>query len=92
MTNEVKISRAIGVQADNPEALREYVRSYLAETRLAALPYAPELSITMPGCDKKVDYATVDDIPDVDVPCPCGDEAHYMIKYVENPRKFHAPR
>ena len=38
------------------------------------------LVIMMP-CGSHVNYATPDDIPEVDVPCPCGDPHHWLLKY-----------
>ena len=33
------------------------------------------------SCGHQVVYKTEDDIPDHDVPCPCGDPRHWMIRY-----------
>jgi len=38
------------------------------------------LSISMP-CGQHLKYRTPDDIPGHDVPCPCGDPTHWMIRY-----------
>ena len=39
-----------------------------------------ELVIQM-SCGHQVTYKTKDDIPDTDVPCPCGDPTHWFIRY-----------
>lgn len=44
-----------------------------------AVPDAPILSIDM--CGKTTKYQTYDDIPEVDVPCSCGNPNHWLIKY-----------
>lgn len=38
------------------------------------------LIISMP-CGEMVSYATLDDLPFVDVPCPCGDPDHLVLAY-----------
>lgn len=43
----------------------------------APIPY---LSVTLP-CGTIVSYETAKDIPEVDVPCPCGDKSHWIIRY-----------
>lgn len=43
-------------------------------------PDRPVLTITMP-CGVCQEYSTYDDIPDVDIACPCGNPSHWIIKY-----------
>jgi len=43
-------------------------------------PDLPLLSITAP-CGCAVHYRSFDEIPEVDVPCPCGNPRHTMIRY-----------
>lgn len=45
-------------------------------------PQTPDiyLSVSMP-CGNVVNYRTAKDIPEVDVPCPCGDKSHWIIRY-----------
>lgn len=38
-----------------------------------------DLVISMP-CEESVTYKTLDDIPEVDTPCPCGNPNHWFIK------------
>lgn len=37
---------------------------------------------TMP-CGHKVSFKTFKDIPATDTPCPCGDPAHWLVKYFD---------
>jgi hypothetical protein len=41
----------------------------------------PFLVCHIDACDQTCTYRTPNDIPDVDVPCPCGNPAHWMIRY-----------
>ena len=34
-------------------------------------------------CGNAVDYKTFDDIPNEDVPCPCGNPKHWFIRYMD---------
>ena len=45
------------------------------------MPDDPALVVGMPDCGGSAVYDTVNDIPLVDVPCPCGDPRHWLIKY-----------
>ncbi len=66
--------------ADSPELLVAHVAE-----RLAEMPADPEratiaLCAVLP-CGGSASYPTVNDIPRHDVPCPCGDPTHWLIKY-----------
>ena len=39
------------------------------------------LGVTMELCGGQITYRTADDIPLVDVPCPCGDPNHWLVKW-----------
>lgn len=39
------------------------------------------LGISLEACGGRVTYRTADDVPLVDVPCPCGDPNHWLIKW-----------
>lgn len=41
------------------------------------------LGVYLKPCGGSATYRTIDDIPLVDVPCPCGDPNHWLIKYTE---------
>lgn len=41
------------------------------------------LSCSLEACGGEVSYRTADDMPLVDVPCPCGDPNHWLIKWTE---------
>jgi len=36
--------------------------------------------VVMP-CGSKVKYNTIFDIPNEDIPCPCGNPNHWLVKY-----------
>ena len=62
-------------------AMREGWR--IAEEKCYPTDGIPILSITEP-CGNSVEYAEIEDIPLVDVPCTCGNPGHYFIKYTDN--------
>lgn len=68
-----EISSYCELWAENPEALREYLSGFHA-------PTGPIVEIVGP-CGSKIEYATIADIPDINVPCPCGNERHWVVKY-----------
>ncbi len=41
------------------------------------------LVVSLGNCGGEGIYRTADDIPLVDVPCPCGDPNHWLIKWEE---------
>jgi len=41
----------------------------------------PFFHFTMPECGTHVDYRTEADVPLVDTPCPCGNPAHWLVKW-----------
>jgi hypothetical protein len=65
------------------QVLVDAIDKKIEEGRIEGIAYPkPDtyLSINMP-CGSHVEYKTPNDIPDEDVPCPCGDPKHWMIKY-----------
>ena len=45
-------------------------------------PEAPYAVITM-DCGEEKTYRRIEDIPTEDVPCPCGNPNHWIVKWVE---------
>lgn len=43
-----------------------------------------EIGVGMP-CGEKAAFAAIEDLPHASVPCPCGDEDHWLVKYEEEP-------
>ena len=41
-----------------------------------------ETICSLQSCGGRAVYRTADDIPLVDVPCPCGDPNHWLIKWI----------
>ncbi len=69
-----ELTNAYGVWAETPDVLR------LAITFPTPLSPKPPIEIEMP-CGNTMPLRTTEDIPDADVPCPCGDERHWLVKY-----------
>lgn len=42
------------------------------------------LSIGLP-CGHRAEYETPNDIPEVDIPCSCGNSRHWFIRYENRP-------
>ena len=55
---------------------KEQVSSFLDEETNFAL-----LVPSLEPCGGQVTYHTADDVPLVDVPCPCGNPNHWLIKW-----------
>lgn len=64
------------------QILVDHIKNWMENYREYCKPRAPALSITM-SCGNSVSYQTFDDIPEVDVPCPCGDKSHWFIRYMD---------
>ena len=39
------------------------------------------LELSLKACGGQATYRTADDVPLVDVPCPCGDINHWLVKW-----------
>ena len=74
---KVNIEKAWGIYAKNREVLIDHIRGTVS---------LPVLTITMP-CNHSVVYETSADIPDSDVPCPCGKPDHWFIQYSDTGRR-----
>ncbi len=79
----LKVSAVIGVQANDRPTLLEYLKGLCSQFGLKVphLAGGPLLTIKLP-CGSEARYDTEGDIPDVSVPCPCGNPTHWLIKYV----------
>ena len=59
---------------------RQFLRTaFLSGSQLDKHGNMP-FTITMP-CGSSITYPDVDDIPIRDVPCPCGNSTHWLVKY-----------
>lgn len=71
-------------QVDWEQFIEEWANNILANARARGVDTTSDnftlLSLGMP-CGNKVSYKTVDDIPRVDTPCPCGDPNHWLVQY-----------
>lgn len=80
----------VGIQFSCPtdsrkEFLQEWARKLQQETlfaqAIANLPNYVLLGVSLKPCGGRTSYRTVDDIPLEDVPCPCGDPDHWLIRF-----------
>ena len=81
------IKPKVVITAPSPRALRKYaldVRTALIFKMGDAVANSPVLEIKMRCCDTGFCYKTVDDIPETDVLCPCG---NYAIRYTDLRRR-----
>lgn len=78
-----QIWRAKGIPFDTIRDL--WRKSILEEARRQGIDTEsglPFITITMP-CGTEVIYQSFEDIPNEDVPCPCGNPNHWVIQYRE---------
>ncbi len=61
--------------SDNDATIKQHIGVYFAMQ-----PSDPFLVVSVPGCGTTVNYA-VNEIPMHDVPCPCGDPTHWLVKW-----------
>ena len=71
----ILIRAPAGVLSKDFIVTKESAQAYKEEN-----PDKPLLILEMP-CGSRAEYPTYDDIPEVDVPCPCGNPNHWLIKY-----------
>lgn len=78
-TNTVAITgNVIGIQADSKRGLLRYM-----ERESRRRPVSPwPLRVGMP-CGQSIDFSIGAELPSHSMPCPCGDETHWFIKYTE---------
>ena len=70
------------------EAVRNFADGILESSKAQGLDVdSPNYTLLSVGLtdhgENHVSYRTADDIPLVDVPCPCGDPNHWLIRYEE---------
>lgn len=91
---DTKIAYIVGLQLQRPhevpieQAKKEWKKAILDEMKRQGKkmsPSAPFITITMP-CGQEIKYKTWEDIPDEDVPCPCGDKKHFFVRHVFFPK------
>ncbi len=85
----ITVSKMVGVLLTaKGEATREQARDSFVEYIMDNVP--PEWSTERPNaalltirldCGGSESYQTAEDIPLVNVPCPCGDPTHWLLKY-----------
>lgn len=70
------------------EFIYKWSGAVLKRVRLAGLdPDDPNFNLlhcSLKPCGGHATYRTVNDIPLVDIPCPCGDPNHWLIKWTES--------
>ena len=86
-----KASRMVGVLlTPKSGATREQARQALADIIIKEIgadwsqehPGSSLLLIKL-SCGGSASYQVAEDIPLVDVPCPCGDPTHWLLRYEE---------
>ncbi len=89
VTKDVTVDEVVGVLVTGKDGatgeqmrdnLVDSIRDMAGKLWSEAHPDAALLTITL-VCGGSVSYQTEDDIPLVDVPCPCGDSTHWLLKY-----------
>jgi len=84
--SEVRVEFAIGLlfQKKGPisweEAIPGLKAGFLEEAKNKTSGF-PIVGVVMP-CGEVINYKTFEDIPLHDVPCPCGNPNHWLVKWV----------
>ena len=75
------IEKVVGVfiRCGKNESPRDVLREALSSRGVKFGINTIDLAITNP-CGKSIQYKKIDDVPEVDVPCSCGDPNHWFIK------------
>lgn len=71
--------------------IEKYYGIYVQSDREALIAFMKQGGWTFPytvlmPCGQSVVWQTQDDIPDHSVPCPCGRDGHWIIKFKRVPR------
>jgi len=72
--------KAIGIRMQVRGNLGSALRKADLELVRQAVEQTLPLTIIMP-CGASISARTFDEIPDHDVPCPCGDPTHWLVKH-----------
>ena len=79
----------VGIQFNCPDGRRKEVIRGWAMGVLGALERADLeldtttlLVVSLEACGGQATYRTAEEVPLVDVPCPCGDPNHWLVKWV----------
>lgn len=78
----IHADKIVAIKARDQQALVDYWTGR-ATAGVKGLP-AVESGITMP-CGEVVSYTAKEDIPARSVPCPCGNETHWLVLYDVEP-------
>lgn len=78
LEGETVVEIAIGLSVDVPEGI------IFRETVFARSQFP--LPVQVPGCQTVTIYLTPESLPAVDVPCPCGNPTHWLVKFYEPKR------
>jgi hypothetical protein len=72
----------IGVlfQLTENQTVRYAIEDYIANNVPPPIALNPYLTIKMQPCGEVITYPTLDDVPETDVPCTCGNPNHWFIK------------
>ena len=63
------------------QLLVDTIKQQIKDKGILKRNYDDVLVVEISNCGGSASYKTWDDIPDHDVPCPCGDPTHWLIKY-----------
>lgn len=77
----------VGIYFSCPDRQRkEFIQEWAQEMEVWAAGLDEEtnstlLVVSLEACGGQATYRTADDVPLVDVPCPCGDPNHWLVKW-----------
>jgi len=73
-------SKDVSWEVALPLMKAESIRLFEEQGRDHTTPDFIWCDVTLP-CGNRALYKTFEDIPRVDVPCPCGDPTHWLVQY-----------
>ena len=65
------------------QVLVDYIKGFVKMAGKKPSKLDVVLSVAIQPCGSTVSYKTYDDIPETDVPCPCGNPKHWLIRYLD---------